>query len=569
MNKILKRLQLVLLLGLGLGLSACGEQASSVDPADMVIRGGTIYTANDTAPTAEAVAVKNGRIIYVGDGAGVDAFMAPSTQLYDLGGAAMYPGFTDAHGHLLGIGFRELNLNLEDIPSIAAMVEIVAARVGEAADGQWISGRGWIETHYPEDRFPNRHDLDAVSPNNPVFLGRSDGHASVANSAALALAGITGATEPPSGGDILKDENGEPTGMLIDAAQGLVRRLLDEPSAEDKARAFAVASDVYAAYGWTNIHTMSTPYSNVPMIEALSDAGKIDLRVYVSAHGLGDEIWQLIENGPRSSANGHVVTRAIKLYMDGALGSRGAALLEPYSDAPTSGLTMMEKDAIMPLMEAALGAGIQVNTHAIGDRGNRMLLDWYEQAFNDVPVERRAVAEPRWRDEHTQIVDPNDIGRFAALGIIPSMQPSHAIGDLYFAPARLGDARLHGAYAWRSLIDAGSIIAGGSDAPVERGDPRIEFYAAVARKSLDGFSNEDWHPEEVVSRAEALKMFTLWPAYAAFQENDLGSIEVGKYADFTVFAGDIMTMDEADILNVDVVMTMVEGEPIYQRSGGE
>jgi len=483
--------------------------------------------------------------------------------MIDLAGAAMYPGFTDAHGHLYGIGAREMTLNLEGTTSLAELVTKLAAGIQSANPGEVVYGRGWIETHWPEGRFPNRDDLDAVSPNNPVILERSDGHAIVINSAAMTAAGMTDATEAPFGGEILKDASGRSTGMLIDAAQSIVSSLRDAPTAAEIEETYRTAGRVYSDYGWTGIHSMSVAADNVPVLERLADAGELGLRVYNSIDGYSEKTsYGLITDGPHKSANGKVVTRAIKLYMDGALGSRGAALLEPYPDADSQGLMLVQKDYMMPMLEAALRAGIQVNTHAIGDRGNRELLNWYEEAFNAVPVAERKIAEPRWRDEHTQIVNPDDIIRFRDLGIIPSMQPSHAIGDLHFAPDRLGKDRLVGAYAWKSFIDLGVIVAGGSDAPVERGDPRIEFYAAVARQDQSGFSNEDWHAEEAVSRAEALKMFTLWPAYAAFADDKLGSIEVGKLADFTVFSRDIMTIPIADVLGVDVVMTVLEGRVV-------
>ena len=544
-------------------LSSCGE-ADTSSSADMVVFGGPIYTANDAMPTAEAVAVKDGRIVYVGDVAGLDAFKGKGTDVIDLEGAAMYPGFTDAHGHLLGIGEREMTLNLEGTPSLAALVAQVAERVKTAKPGEVVTGRGWIETHWPEGRFPNRHDLDAIAPDNPVILQRADGHARVINSAALSAAGITASTKAPYGGDILKDDKGEPTGMLIDAAMALIAGLITDPSDEDRAEAFAKGGDVYAAYGWTGVHSMSVDPRNVAIMERLSDEGALSIRVYNSLDGNNPAAMEMLRQGPRSSTNDRVITRAIKLYMDGALGSRGAALLQPYSDAETQGLLLSKKEQVMPMLIEALERGIQMNTHAIGDRGNRLLLDWYEEALNAVPVDQRAIKEPRWRDEHTQIVDPDDIPRFKAMGIIPSMQPSHAIGDLHFAPARLGDERLHGAYAWQSFIKSGVIVAGGSDAPVERGDPRIEFYGAVARKDVKGYSAPNWHDEEAVTRDEALKMFTLWPAIASFQEKDLGSIEVGKKADFTVFSKDIMTIEEATILNVDTKLTIVDGKIVYQ-----
>ncbi|WP_202899730.1 amidohydrolase [Kordiimonas gwangyangensis] len=265
------------------------------------------------------------------------------------------------------------------------------------------------------------------------------------------------------------------------------------------------------------------------------------------------------------STDGHIITRAIKLYMDGALGSRGAALLEPYADAATSGLLLTTKEDTMPILRKAMSLGIQVNTHAIGDRGNRLLLDWYEEVMQEVPTIERAVANPRWRDEHTQIVSPEDIPRYKALGVIPSMQPSHAIGDLHFAPARLGEERLVGAYAWQSFINSGVIVAGGSDAPVERGDPLIEYYAAIYRHDLAGFQGENWHAEEAVSRADALKMFTLWPAMASFQEDEIGSITVGKKADLTAFSVNLMTAEPSAIPKGEAVMTMVDGEVIYLK----
>ena len=270
--------------------------------------------------------------------------------------------------------------------------------------------------------------------------------------------------------------------------------------------------------------------------------------------------------GPRKSKNGRITTRGIKVYADGALGSRGAALLQPYEDDPeNTGLLLAKKETLMPVFERSLRDGLQISFHAIGDRANRMALDWFEEAMENVPASERKIEKPRWRIEHSQILHVDDIKRFKELGVIASMQPSHAIGDLHFAVDRLGVDRLVGGYAWRSLIDSGAIIAGGSDAPVERGDPRIEFYAAVARKDAKGFSTDGWYPDEKVTRAEAVKMFSEWAAYAAFQENSLGSIEVGKKADFTIFDKDIMTIPEAEILSVSPVMTVVDGDVIYKR----
>jgi predicted amidohydrolase YtcJ len=499
----------------------------------------------------------------VGDEAGSARFVGPETKTVELGGAFLYPGFTDSHAHLFGIGMRELTLNLEGVGSVEELVDIVAAEASETEAGKLIYGRGWIETGWPEGRFPSRDDLDPVTPDNPVILVRADGHALVANSLAMARAGVDEKTPDPDGGRIEKDGKGRPTGMFIDNAMSLVAGLAEAPSQSQREEAYKVGAGVYAAYGWTGLHNMSVDPGDVPLIEAGAKSGDIPLRVYNALDKEGLE-W-LIGHAPQTDATGRIITRAIKLYADGALGSRGAALSAPYSDKPdTSGLLLMPPNEARSIMTRALEAGVQVCTHAIGDRGNNLVLNWYEETFKALPSDQRPVADPRWRIEHAQILQTSDIPRFKALGVIPSMQASHAIGDLFFAPARLGPLRLDGAYAWRSLIDAGSIIAGGTDAPVERGDPLIEFYAAVARRSLDGYQDANWRPQQAVSREEALKMFTAWPAYASFQEKDLGTIEVGKRADFTVFSKDIMTVPEAEILTAKAAMTVVDGEIIFR-----
>ena len=541
---------------LAANLTACGSINADAVHADMVFYGGPIYTALDDRPQVEAVAVKGGRVSAAGALVGVRETVGPRTKIVDLRGAAMYPGFVDAHAHLVGVGLREMTLNLDDVESVAALVARIEAAVAEAAPGETIVGRGWIETGWPEGRFPNRGDLDPVSPDNPVVLTRADGHALLANGVALSAAGVDAASPDPDGGRIEKDAAGAPTGILVDNAMALVNAFLGAPSEETRREAIARAGEVYAAYGWTGMHNMSVELTDVALMEALAADGALPIRIYNSVNG--DELGALIAQG--LDKEGPVVTRAIKLYADGALGSRGAALAAPYADAPeTTGLVLMEAKAALSVMRLANEAGVQVNTHAIGDRGNTLVLDWYEDVFGGADEKAR-----RWRIEHAQIVDLDDVPRFAALGVIASMQPSHAIGDLHFAPRRLGPDRLDGAYAWRSLIDAGAIIAGGSDAPVERGDPRIEFYAAVARRDLKGFSGPDWRPEEAVTRAEALKMFTLWPAIASFQEADYGTIETSKAADFTIFAQDIMTIPAADIPGVKVVMTVVGGDVVYE-----
>jgi len=526
-------------------------------PADIILTGGPIYTNDDAHPTAEAVAVSAGKIAYVGDAAGAKALAGPSTHVIDLKGASLYPGFTDSHAHLDGIGKRELILNLEGSKSAAEVTARLKARLKHAKPGELIFGRGWIETGWPEKRFLDKQDLDQVAKANPVLLGRADGHAMVANSVALQKAGITETTQAPFGGAILKDAQGHLTGMLVDNAMSLVKGLI--PPETDASREVELKTGMLVEnrYGWTGVHFMSAPWEDMLILEKLAAKGEAPLRVYGAVDR--KDVPKLLESGPRSVADNRITTRAIKLYADGALGSRGAALFEPYADSHDSnGLMLLTPEDTLPVLKQAAARGLQVCTHAIGDRGNATVLDLYAQTL---PA---AGTDPRWRIEHAQHIRPADIPRFAKLGVIASMQPSHAIGDLHFAAARLGQERLEGAYAWKSLLQSGAVVAGGSDAPVERGDPMIEFYAAVARKDLEGKSGEGWHAEQALSRQEALKLFTSNAAFARFAENELGSITVGKRADLSAFTVDLMTAPEAEILKGHAVLTMVDGKVVYQ-----
>lgn len=537
-----------------------------VEKADLVFKNGQIYTVNERQPRAEAIAVKGSRIIFVGSNAGVRRYEGKSTRVFDLKGKTVVPGMTDSHYHLYGVGQREMTLNLEGTTSLADFLSKVKARVEQAKPGEWITGRGWIETFWKPPVFPTRQDLDRIAPANPVFLDRADGHGAVVNSAALKLAGIDRNTPNPFGGEISKDKAGEPNGMLLDNAQDLVTKHIPPTTREDAERAILLGVKRSIELGWCQIQDAGGSYTDVTLYRKLYDEGKIKLRIYKAVHGPSESAQQLLREGAIIGAyDGRFTLRTIKVVSDGALGSRGAALLAPYADKPeTSGFLTVKEDELLPMLNEALRQGIQVETHAIGDRANRFTLDSYEKAFAAVPSARRKIPDPRWRIEHAQIVNPVDIPRFARLGVIPSMQPSHAIGDLHFAPSRLGIKRLEGAYAWQSFIKTGSILIAGSDAPVERGEPMIEFYAAVARRDMKGFSGEGWHPEQAVTREQALKMFTLWPAYAAFEEKIKGSIEVGKLADLTVFSADIMKISEPEILKVRCLMTIIGGEIVFE-----
>jgi hypothetical protein len=542
---------LAILLSAGI-VPACSEPA-----ADTVIWGGQIYTAEPSQPKVQAVAVRAGRIVFTGDIRSARALVGSATRVVDLKGAALFPGFTDSHAHLDGVGQRELTLNLEGSASAAEVAARVRARVATARAGELIQGRGWIETGWPEHRFLQASDIDAVAPDNPVLLQRADGHAIVANTAALKLAGITAAIPVPFGGAILKDADGRLTGMLVDNAMALLKAIGPVQTEAGRREALMVGMAVENRYGWTGVHFMSAPWEDVLALEALATRGEAPLRVYAAVDRKDAD--KLFASGPRSVADGRVVTRAIKLYADGALGSRGAALFEPYADAPsTTGLLRLAPDDVRPVLARAAGQGIQICTHAIGDLANARVLDLYTEALPG------AGREPRWRVEHAQNVRAADISRFARLGVIASMQPSHAIGDLHFAGARLGLDRLSQAYPWKTLLERGVVIAGGSDAPVERGDPLIEFYAAVTRHDLKGQSGPGWHPEQALSRDEALKLFTSSAAYARFAEAELGSIRPGKRADLTAFSVDLMTAPVAEIPKGHAVFTMVDGKMVWQ-----
>ncbi|HEV2096715.1 MAG TPA: amidohydrolase [Chthoniobacterales bacterium] len=537
---------------------------SAAEPADVIFINGNVYTLNERQPHAEAIAVRGDRIAFVGPNADLQKFRGDHTRAVDLHGRTVVPGLTDSHCHIFGIGEREMTLNLEGTNSLEAFLAKVQDRVPKTERGKWITGRGWIETFWKPPQFPTRADLDKIAPDNPVYLTRADGHASVANSVALRTAAVDKSTPDPFGGKFLKDGE-EPNGMLLDNAQELVEKYIPKPTEAEREKALSLGVQREIALGWCEIQNAGGELADAQLIRRAFEDGKIKLRIYDAAYGPGEAANQLLKDGPTLNAYDRRFTqRTIKVMFDGALGSRGAALLAPYADKPeTSGYLTQKESELGPMFEEALRRGIQVETHAIGDRANRIILDLYEQAMKSVPPGERKIREPRWRVEHAQILSGPDIPRFARLGVIASMQPSHAISDLFFAPARLGIDRLAGAYAWNSLLKTGAVVCGGSDAPVERGEPMIEFYAAISRKSIKGESREGWHPEQAVTREQALRMFTVNAAYAAFEEIDKGNIEPGKLADFTVLSADIMKIPEPQILQTRCVMTVIGGEAVY------
>jgi predicted amidohydrolase YtcJ len=513
------------------------------------------------------VLVVGSRIAYVGGEAGARLRLPDDAKVVDLAGNTMLPGLTDSHAHLADIGDRELGFDLTGVESVEAMKRRLAERAAKDSS-PWIVGANWIESKWKPAVFPSRADIDAVVSDRPVVLSRVDGHAVVVNSKALEAAGITRATPDPPGGQILRDpKSGDATGMLVDNAMDLVWKLVPPTTDEALARNLEAGAAAYVRLGWTGMQYAGTTWREVDQLCRLYGSGRLKLRVYVAIRGPGEDAEKLLATGQGyKSCDPRLTVRAIKLFMDGALGSRGAALEAPYSDAPDSrGLYVTPPEEILRISTAALRRGIQVETHAIGDRGNRVVLDQYEKAFAAVPAAVRPVADPRFRIEHAQVVAAADMPRFAKLGVIASMQTSHAISDMLFAPARLGPDRIAGAYAWRSMLNAGARLAGGTDAPVEAGDPRVEFYAAVARRTLEGFAGPDWGLDQRLTREEALALLTSGSAYAAFEEKERGSIEPGKLADFSVFSADWMKVPEADIPHSAAVMTVIGGEIAWQK----
>ena len=544
-------------------LSSCSMEKDCIE-ADLVLINAKVYTANEKLPEAEAVAILKDKIIFVGSANESVQYTCNDNRIKDLGGNFLFPGFIDAHAHLKGIGYREMNLNLQGANSLKEMLTQVEIYANGLEPGKWVIGRGWIEKKWPEGRFPTIQELDMISPDKPMALERADGHAIIVNSLALEMANITGNTPDPVGGKIDKDESGKPNGVLIDKASLLVESIIPKRTREDEKQALKAGLERTAMMGWTQLQDAGSPLSDYEILKEIREEEGLPVRIHMYISD-GEDALKFINTGPYFDEDHYLISRGVKLYADGAIGSRGAAFFEKYDDYETKGLIIFQKEETMPKLIKSLVNGIQIQTHAIGDLANSITLDWYEEAFNSVKLENRLIENPRWRIEHAQNILPEDQIRYSDLDIIASMQPSHAIGDLHFAHKRLGEERLDNAYTWRNLIDLGVTIAGGSDAPVEIGDPRIEFKAAVSRKDLDGFYKDYWNIEQSVSREEALYMFTKWASYSVFEEDIKGTIEVGKLADFTVFSKDLMTIPEEEIMSSEVVMTIVGGEIKFSK----
>lgn len=554
-------------------------------PADTLYVNAVVHTMDSDNTVANSFAVRGDRLAGVGTREELESRFN-ARQVVDLGGKAVYPGFIDAHGHVFSLGISKITVNLLGTSSSQEVAERVKQRVESVDPGTWVRGRGWDQNDWKVTRFPDHAVLDRVAPNNPVYLTRVDGHAGWANKVALDLAGVTKDTPDPEGGKIIRDSKGNPTGVFVDDAQGLIMSKLPPLSDEEAAEALQLALNECVKDGITEVHDMGIDSQEFRIYKQFADEGRLLMRIYGMVGGIQSDLWkQFLETGPLVGyGNHHLTVRGLKLYADGALGSRGAALIDPYSDDPTNrGLTVTPQEELEQGVNDALAHGFQVSTHAIGDRGNHIVLDLYEKALRTYPGNDR-----RLRVEHAQVLAPEDIPRFKQLGIIPSMQETHCTSDMYWAEARLGPVRIRGAYAWRSLLETGVVIPGGSDFPVEDPNPLFGIYAGVTRQDQEGHPrNADdvrknfqlsnagvtdtaafdggWYVGQRLSREEAIRSFTTWAAWAGFEEHEKGSLTPGKLADFVVLSGDIMTMPASEIFKTRVEMTVVGGKVVYQR----
>ncbi len=528
-----------------------------------------IYNANgytiesDTLRLFEALLIQDGKVRAVGNEDELRALATTEDIIeIDAQGNTLLPGLIDAHGHVMGLGFQELQINLAGIRSLEETLEQLKAYADANPELEWIIGRGWNQTLWKENRFPTAADLDQVIPDRPVWLSRVDGHAGWANSKAMQLAQVSSDTPDPEGGKIIKDERGRPTGVFIDAAEGYVQQVVPEYTAQEQALALAAANNVLRSYGVTSVHDAGVGIQTWELYQEFASQGKLDIRIYGMISGAGSTFDALSVQGPITGLYDDLLAlRSVKLYADGALGSRGAALLSDYHDEPgNKGLLFVSQDEMNAMAEKVVSKGFQANIHAIGDAANRQVLDAlaYAQEQHPNPDQRNRV-------EHAQIIELQDIPRFKELNIIASMQPTHATSDKNMAEDRVGSERIKGAYAWQTLLGQGTVVASGSDFPVESANPFLGLYAAITRKDIEGNPLGGWYANEAMTREQTLRSFTLDAAYAGFQEDVLGSLEEGKWADFIIIDRDIMRVEDSEIWQTEVLQTWVAGEPVFTR----
>ncbi len=526
--------------------------------ADLIVHRGAVYTASAATPRAEAVAIAGDRIVYVGSNAEALARRGPATRVIDAGGRAILPGLHDAHGHVLGLGEQLQELDLRGTASLVEVTAKVAERARHAAPDAWIIGRGWDQNDWPVKAWPSRTALDAAAGGRRVWLTRIDGHAGVASSRALQEAGLSAASADPAGGRIIRDAAGAPDGVLVDRAMDAVTRLIPPPTDAELEAALLRADAELQRLGLTTVHDAGIDERVAAAYTRLVDAGRLRTRVYAMLRLPLTRLRPFFAAGPVIDRGGRLTIRAIKISADGALGSRGAALLEPYADEPaTSGFLTTSEADLYAMTRAAADAGFQTCVHAIGDRANRVVMDTFARVDREVPAARAL----RNRNEHAQILDAAEIPRFAALGVIASIQPTHATSDMPWVPARIGAARTaEGAYVWQKLRQAGARLASGSDFPVELPNPLLGVYAAVTRQAPDGTPAEGWAADQRLTREEALRSFTIDAAYAAHQESRSGSLEPGKVGDLVVLSLDVMQAAPRDILTTTVLLTVSGGQ---------
>ncbi len=540
------------------------------EEVDLILSNGKVYTGDENNTKAETVVVNDGSIVYVGPASGAKKYDGRSI---DLDGKTVIPGLIEGHAHIMGMGYALLNVDLREAQSYEEVVEMVAKRAETTPEGQWILGRGWHQDKWetkPEDMlrgFPTHDLLSERVPNHPVWLRHASGHAALGNAKAMEIAGINENSNQPDGGEIFKGLDRKPTGIFNETAQGLIGRVVPDNSKETDTQALKLALEECFRNGIVGFHNAGSGPDHINLFKEFAEKNELKLRLYVMLNGRDSVLLdEYFSNGIEENLfNNQLTVRSVKLYADGALGSRGAWLIEEYSDAPgVHGHNVMPMEAIEDITARAYKAGFQVCIHAIGDRANKEVLDIYERTFNLYP--EGAPKEPRFRIEHAQHFHPDDIPRFAELGVIPAMQAIHMSSDRPWAINRLGKERIEwGAYMWQTLLQSGAKIVNGTDAPVEPINPLASFYASVSRRTLKGTPDGGFEPAEKMTREQALRSYTLDAAYGAFLEDQTGSLEVGKWADITILDKDIMTIDEEEILSTSVEMTIIGGEIVYEK----